>query len=356
MCSMPFQIVRNDITKIKADIIVNTANPKPRFASGTDSAIYEAAGKNKLLQARMEIGNITVGNVAVTPAFRLDAKYIIHAVGPAWEDGEHGEVESLSSCYEKSLCMAKELQCESIAFPLISTGVYGFPKDKALQIAISVISKFLMENDMKVMLVVFDRKSFELSGKLFTEVNEYIDEHYVQEQSAIEYNMSHLSETRDRYVRRYMEEEEILLPNNCEMSLPLELTEECVSEVCMPESLDDVMSHIGETFQERLLRLIDERNVSDVEVYKKANIDRKLFSKIRCNTDYKPKKKTAVALAIALELNLSETEDLLGRAEIALSPSNKFDLIIRYFIMNQVYDIYTINLALFQHEQPMLGE
>lgn len=356
---MPFQIVRNDITKIKVDIIVNTSNPKPRFASGTDSAIYEAAGKEELLQARLEIGDITVGNVAVTPAFRLGAKYIIHTVGPAWEDGKHGELEHLSSCYEKSLCMAKELKCESIAFPLISTGVYGFPKDKALQIAISVISKFLMENDMNVSLVVFDRKSFELSGKLFAGVNEYIDEHYVQEQSAIEYDMSYLSEVSDGYVRRprrCMEEEEILLPNNREMSLPLELTEECVSETCMPESLDDVMAHIGETFQERLLRLIDERNVSDVEVYKKANIDRKLFSKIRCNTDYKPKKKTAVALAIALELNLSETEDLLGRAEIALSPSNKFDLIIRYFIMNQVYDIYTINLALFQHEQPTLGE
>lgn len=356
---MPFQIVRNDITKIKADIIVNTANPKPRFASGTDSAIYEASGKDELLQARKEIGEIAVGDVAVTPAFRLEAKYIIHTVGPVWEGGEQGELAFLSSCYEKSLSMAKELQCESIAFPLISTGVYGFPKDKALQIAISVISKFLMGNDMKVILVVFDRKSFELSGKLFDGVDEYIDEHYVNMQSEIEYNMPCISEASIEYSERRSSrciEENISYYVEEEDSEPLKSFEECRSKDSMAESLEDIMSHIGETFQQRLLRLIDERNITDVEVYKKANIDRKLFSKIRCNVDYKPKKKTAVALAIALELDLSETEDLLGRAEIALSPSNKFDLIIRYFITNRVYDIYAINLALFQHEQPTLGE
>lgn len=291
---MPFQIVRNDITKIKADIIVNTANPKPRFASGTDSAIYETAGKNELLQARIEIGDIAVGDVAVTPAFRLDAKYIIHTVGPVWEGGEQGELSLLSSCYEKSLDRAKELQCASIAFPLISTGVYGFPKDKALQIAISVISKFLMGNDMKVILVVFDRKSFELSGKLFDDVDEYIDEHYVNVQSEIEYNMPCISEAGMEYCERRNRrclEESIPYYVELDKSEPLELVEKCVSKSNTSESLEDIMSHIGETFQQRLLRLIDERNITDVEVYKKANIDRKLFSKIRCNIDYNDKER-----------------------------------------------------------------
>lgn len=353
---MPFQIVRNDITKVKADAIVNTANPKPKFASGTDAAIYTAAGKKELLQARKEIGDIAVGNVAVTPAFKLAAKYIIHTVGPAWKDGKHGESELLCLCYEKSLDLARELKCESIAFPLISTGVYGFPKDQALQIAIKVISKFLLEHDMKVTLVVFDRKSFELSGKLFVGVDEYIDEHYVAKRTKSEYDLVYGFDERSEveYCRlrrnRIREEEEDVSGG---ISEPLMLEEHCSSDT---DTLDDMMAQIGETFQQKLLRLVDEKGMSDVEVYKKANIDRKLFSKIRCNKEYKPKKKTAVALAIALELDLKETEDLLGRAEMALSPSNKFDLIIRYFIMNHIYDVYTINMALFKHNQPILGE
>ncbi len=357
---MPFKIVRNDITKIKADAIVNTANPKPCFAGGTDAAIYAAAGKLELLQARMAIGDIAVGEVAVTPAFKLNARYIIHTVGPAWQDGKCGEFENLYSCYESSLNKAKELECESIAFPLISTGVYGFPKDEALQIAIRAISKFLMDNDMNVTLVVFDRKSFELSGKLFSEVDEYIDEHYVEKQTNSEYNLiyeySEHSESellrirgREIYIEQYEDESEDIILED--------LAEDCMmASAPMSANLDDIVESLGETFQERLLRLVDQRGLSDVEVYKKANIDRKLFSKIRCNVDYKPKKKTAVALAIALELDLEETVDLLGRAEIALSPSSKFDLIIRYFISNRIYDVYTINMALFKHNQPILGE
>lgn len=359
---MPFKIVRNDITKIKADAIVNTANPKPRFASGTDAAIYTAAGKMELLQARMAIGDIAVGEVAVTPAFKLDAQYIIHTVGPAWQDGRYGEFDKLYSCYEKSLNKAKELECKSIAFPLISTGVYGFPKDEALQIAIRAISKFLMDNDMQVTLVVFDKKSFELSGKLFAGVDEYIDEHYVKKQTNSEYNLIYEYPTenceleflrlrrREICIEQYEDEYESAV-------LEEDLADECmIASAPMSANLDDIVGNLGNTFQERLLQLVDERGLTDVEVYKKANIDRKLFSKIRCNVDYKPKKKTAVALAIALELDLKETEDLLGRAEIALSPSSKFDLIIRYFISNQIYDVYAINMALFKHNQPILGE
>ncbi len=359
---MPFKIVRNDITKIKADAIVNTANPKPRFASGTDAAIYTAAGKMELLQARMAIGEIEVGEVAVTPAFKLNARYIIHTVGPAWQDGRHGEFEKLYSCYEKSLYKAKELECTSIAFPLISTGVYGFPKDEALQIAIRAISKFLMDSDMSITLVVFDKKSFELSGKLFAGVDEYIDEHYVAIQTNSEYNLiyEYHENSELEFVRLRRRE---ICTEKYEDECVSDILEEDLAEECMmmpsapmSANLDDIVDSLGETFQERLLHLVDNRGLSDVEVYKKANIDRKLFSKIRCNVDYKPKKKTAVALAIALELDLEETVDLLGRAEIALSPSSKFDLIIRYFISNQIYDVYTINMALFKHNQPILGE
>lgn len=358
---MPFNIVRNDITKIIADAVINTANPNPCFVSDIDAAIYTAAGEKELLQARKVIGDIAVGEVVVTPAFKLNAQYIIHTVGPTWQGGAHGEFEKLFACYEKSLVKAKELGCKRIAFPLISTGVYGFPKNDALQIAIRAISKFLLENDMKVELVVFDRKSFELSGEIFAEVDEYIDEHYVKKQLNDEYNVVRESSDsykleKQRFRRRGLRAEREAEQRICS-DLERNLAEESVKR-CIPVSynLDDIDESIGETFQERLLRWVDEKGLSDVEVYKKANMDRKLFSKIRCNVDYKPKKKTAVALAIALELDLEDTVDLLGRAEIALSPSSKFDLIIRYFISNQIYDVYTINMALFKHNQQILGE
>lgn len=358
---MPFNIVRNDITKIIADAVINTANPNPCFVSDTDAAIYTAAGEKELLQARKVIGDIAVGEVVVTPAFKLNAQYIIHTVGPTWQGGAHGEFEKLFACYEKSLVKAKELGCKRIAFPLISTGVYGFPKNDALQIVIRAISKFLLENDMKVELVVFDRKSFELSGEIFAEVDEYIDEHYVKKPLNDEYNVVRESSDsykleKQRFRRRRLRAEREAEQRICS-DLERNLAEESVKR-CIPVSynLDDIDESIGETFQERLLRWVDEKGLSDVEVYKKANMDRKLFSKIRCNVDYKPKKKTAVALAIALELDLEDTVDLLGRAEIALSPSSKFDLIIRYFISNQIYDVYTINMALFKHNQQILGE
>lgn len=365
---MPFQILRNDITKMKVDAIVNTANPKPVCGSGTDGAIYEAAGKEKLLLDRKKIGCIEPGNIAVTKAYHLNAEYIIHTVGPVWVDGQHREESILQSCYEKSLYEALKLGCESIAFPLISTGVYGFPKDRALQVAISVISKFLMQNDMKIFLVVFDRKAFELSGKLFQGVDEFIDENYVRDKKQSEYSRKY-SEERNALNRRFrdMPEEEaykylledeqfICEQSNSEEIDVLENIDLSAPSMDIRSSLDDVVEHVGETFQQRLLRLIDERGLTDTSVYKKANIDRKLFSKIRCNEEYRPRKKTAVALAIALELDIEDMKDLLARAEIALSPSNKFDLIIEYFISQKEYDVYKINMALFKHNQPILGE
>ncbi|MCD8150301.1 MAG: macro domain-containing protein [Clostridiales bacterium] len=360
---MPFKIIRNDITKVKADAIVNTANPKPVYASGTDAAIYKAAGADQLLVERKRIGEIERGQAAVTPAFALSAKYIIHTVGPAWIDGNHGEFDALSACYENSLEKAVDLKCKSIAFPLIATGVYGFPKDRALQIAITVISRFLLSNEMDIILVVFDRHAFELSGKLFRDVDAFIDENYVSKQRKKEYrenisggrsesiNRRRNLDQSDRDGQKINERDILLAESVCMDSAPY------APVASAPEiSLDDALDNVGETFQQRLLHLIDESGLSDVDVYKRANLDRKLFSKIRCNENYKPRKKTALALAIALKLNLDDTVDLLQRAELALSPSSKSDLIVEYFISRQEYDIYNINMALFQHHQPILGE
>lgn len=338
---MPFQIIRNDITKVVADIIVNTANPEPVVGDGTDSAIYQAAGKEQLLAERQKIGSILPGQAAITPAFNLSAKYIVHTVGPIWTDGNQGEFDILRSCYSNSLALAEQVSAKSIAFPLISTGVYGFPRSEALDIALSEIGKFLLTHDMDVILVVFDKESFRISEQLIGEIDEYIDEFGIKKLYADEY--TERSESFRR--RRSQEQEDEVL--SAENSPLLPETDEI--------SLEDILDNTAETFQQCLLRLVRESGVDEVEIYKKANIDRKLFSAIRCNVNYKPKKKTAVALAIALELDMLTMMDLLSRAEIAFSPSNKFDLIISYCVTNGIYDMFKINSILFQYEQPTLG-
>ena len=342
---MAFQIVRNDITNMKVDAVVNSANPKVAIGEGVDSAIYQAAGQEELLKARSEVGELLPGEAVITPGFRLPAKYIIHTIGPIWKGGNHGEYDTVKSCYLNSLSLARQKGCESVAFPLISTGTYGFPKDKVLQIAISCISQFLLEYEMSVYLVVYDKRSYELSGKLFQGVEEFINDNYIKKQKKRRLDYSRYEERR--LITDYVEG--IDEPFIC-------LNQEAMTPCEKSRSLDDVMDNIGDSFQQMLLRLIDAKGLTDVEVYKKANLNRKLFSKIRCNNDYKPKKKTALALAVALRLNLDETKDLLSRAGLALSPNSKFDLIIEYFIGNEVYDIYTINMALFQYDQQILGE
>ncbi len=372
---MPFQIIREDITRIRADAIVNTANPEPVCGDGTDKAIYQAAGWDRLLARRRKIGRIEVGQAAATPAFALKARYILHTVGPLWEGGNQGEEEKLRSCYENCLKLAKRRGCESIAFPLISTGVYGYPKAQALQAAVEVFRKFLEKEEMLIYLAVFDKESFGLSGSLFAEIDSYIDEKYVGERLAAEYAGQSIPMP---FAARRSGQTAFRQENPCpeagavqeempEADMPLQVREPGrnskpmsaggVKSLRMPvkRSLEDVVAQAGETFQERLFRLIDQRGMGDVEVYKRANLDRKLFSKIRCDAAYQPKKGTALALAVALKLNLDETKDLLLRAGFALSPSSKSDLIIEYFIERQVYDIIDINLALFEYEQPTLG-
>ena len=337
---MPFQIIRNDITKVKADAIVNTANPKPRIGRGTDSAIYSAAGKDLLLAERKKIGEITPGQAVSTEAFNLDAKYIIHTVGPAWIDGNHGERDILRSCYEKSLSVAAELKCRSIAFPLIASGVYGFPKDEALNIALAEIGKFLLTHEMKVLLVIFDRKALQLSEQLVGGIEQYIDDHSAHLIRESEYGGDYGASRRRRNSARIEELREEMYFASAAYDSEEDI-EESADEMLAPigtlpdvtgKSLDEVLGGTGETFQQRL------------------------FKRNRCKEDYKPKMKTAVAFAIALELDLPTTLDLLSRAEIAFSPSSRFDLIVTYFITNKIYDIFEINAALFKYGQPILGE
>ncbi len=331
---MPFQIIRNDITKVRADVIVNTANPKPQIGSGTDSAIYAAAGAGALLEARKKIGDIAPGQAAVTPAFHLPAKFIIHTVGPAWLDGQHGEKDILRACYENSLALAAKLEAESIAFPLIATGVYGFPKDEALNIALSEIGKFLLTHEMRVILVVLGKAAFALSEKLMGSIDAYLDEHQVRELENAEYADGRILE---EYRRRRAAQQYANAPASGS-----------------GQTLEEMLGSAGDTFQQRLFRLIDASGMDDVTVYKKANIDRKVFSSIRCKPDYKPSKKTAVAFAVALELPMQEMLDLLACAGITLSKSDKFDLIISYCVRNGIYDIFEINAVLFRYGQPIL--
>lgn len=339
---MPFEIVRNDITKMQVDAIVNTANPHPVIGAGVDSMIHEKAGQ-RLLQARQQIGDIAVGSAAITPGYNLPAKAVIHTVGPVWRGGLFGERKHLRSCYDTSLRLALENGCQSIAFPLISTGHYGFPKDKALRIAISAFSEFLLEHEMQIYLVVFDRDAFRLSEKLFHRVASYIDQHYVE----------NCGKTVLRApMRRMFSRMEAM--EECESTAPLP----CYS---MPQaapkamSLAEKLKQMDAGFTETLLNLIDKTGKKDSEIYKRANLSKQHFSKIRNNPDYKPTKPTAIALALALELDLATTKDLIGRAGFALTSSSKFDLIIQYFIEQGNYNIVEINIALYEFDQMLIG-
>jgi len=338
---MPFEIVRNDITKMKVDAIVNSANPHVLIGVGVDSAIHEAAG-SKLFEARRLIGDIPVGSAVATPAFKLTADYVIHTVGPLWQGGSEQEKQKVKECYKNSLNIALEKKCNSIAFPLISTGTYGFPKAEALGIAVSVISEFLLQHDMNVFLVVYDRKAYALSEKLFAAVTEYIDDNYIEEHNI-----------KSHQVRGG---QGLDATDYEPMVSVIRANKESYSYTERPgRSLGDLIDELDETFSQSLLRLIDEKGKNDVEVYKKANVDRKLFSKIRSNKDYRPSKVTAIAFALALELNLDETRDLIGRAGFALSHSNKFDVIVEYFIDQENYNVFEINEVLFGFDQVLLG-
>ena len=328
---MPLIIVRNDITKMSVDAIVNAAKESLLGGGGVDGCIHRAAGP-ELLQECRTLGGCRIGEAKITGAYRLPCRYIIHTVGPVWNGGKCGEREKLASCYRTSLALAKEHSCETVAFPLISSGVFGYPKDQALRVAVDTIGEFLLHNDMTVYLVIFDRAAYQIGNKLFADIAAYIDDHYVD---------AHTDSRRERMRRMGVVESRMLT---------------AYEDAPMATSgLDEALAHLDTGFSETLLKLIDRSGKKDAEVYKKANVDRKLFSKIRNNPDYKPSKPTAVAFAIALELSLPETRDLIARAGYALSASSKFDVIIEYFIMQRDYDIFKINEALFAFDQSLLG-
>ena len=338
---MPLEIVRNDITKMKVDAIVNAANESLLGGGGVDGAIHRTAGAGLLAECRT-LGGCQTGKAKITGGYNLPAKYVIHTVGPIYNDGKHGEKVLLESCYRESLALAKDHNCETVAFPLISSGVYGYPKDQALKVAIDVISDFLLENEMTVYVVIFDKAAYKISEKLFSDIAEYIDDNYVDEHTD--------------YHRESIRMNAPMAPRAKRKKADIDFLEICDCKAMVAENdLDAKLRQIDESFSQMLLRKIDEKGMTDAECYKKANIDRKLFSKIRSDIHYKPSKPTALAFAISLELSLVETEDMLRKAGFALSHSYKFDIIIEYFISKGNYNIFEINEALFAFDQSLLG-
>ncbi len=300
---MPFNIIRNDITKVSADAIVNTANPLPVYGRGTDEKIYQAAGAEQLLREREKIGVIEPGRAAVTGAFNLKARYIIHTVGPWWRDGCHQEAETLTSCLRECLRLATELNCESIAFPLISTGMYGFPKDLALKIFTGVIYDFLLGSDMLVTLVVYDDESFDLSTRVFPAVEDFITS----------------------------------------------------KEITPGISFEEAIRVREQSFHEYLLQLIIDSNMTNPEIYRGANLSKQHFSKLLSNKVPNPTKNTICALGMGLKLDLETLEVLLSKAGLGLSDAKPFDLAIRYFFENGMYNVMENNMILFDNGLEQLG-
>ena len=331
---MPLQIVRNDITTMKVDAIVNAANESLLGGGGVEGAIHRAAGPELLAECRT-LNGCKTGQAKITKGYRLPAKFVIHTVGPIWRGGGHGERELLVSAYRSSLELALATRCETVAFPLISSGVYGYPKDQALKVAVDTIGEFLLSHDMTVYLVIFDRAAYTIGGKLFADIAAYIDDRYVE---------AHTDRYETQRRRMAMEsmpaEEPQWMPAPCAVGAP---------------GLDEALSKLDESFSQMLLRKIDERGMTDAQCYKKANIDRKLFSKIRSDVHYKPSKPTAMAFAVALELPLVEAREMLEKAGFAFSHASKFDIIVEYFIVHQNYNIFEINEALFAFDQSLLG-
>ena len=337
---MPLQIIRNDITKMSVDAIVNAANTSLLGGGGVDGSIHRAAGPELLAECSTLHGCET-GSAKITKGYRLPCKYVIHAVGPRWRDGKHQEQELLESCYRTSLNLAKENGCQSVAFPLISSGIYGYPKDQALKVAVDTISTFLLENEMMVYMVIFDRKAYQISGKLFADIEAYIDDRYVEEHT-------------DRRAEQRRRLEALAEESYFEAALA-PMPPETICESYSGQSLEEALGQMDESFSEMLLRKIDESGMTDAQCYKKANIDRKLFSKIRSDKFYKPSKPTVLAFAIALELPLAQMREMLGKAGFTLSHSSKFDIIVEYFVERGNYNVYEINEALFAFDQSLIG-
>ena len=418
---MPIELVRNDITRMRVDAIVNAANETLLGGGGVDGAIHSAAGPELLEECR-RLHGCPVGEARITKGYRLPCRYVIHTVGPVWQGGEQGEEALLRSCYLNSLRLAAAYGCATVAFPLISSGLYAYPKEAAMRVAYDTVSDFLAREDetgMTVYIVVFDRRAFSIGEELYRDIRAYIDDVYVSGHGDDE-------DLRARRLRQYSAmrtrpaappparalpekdgepkkepsgpREAAPSPQRRRLGLPgfrrrtSELVppqepeegtfaeESCTipskgapsgaamararysapglwddAETFDPDRLSRLVDVLDESFAQMLFRKIDERNMTDVECYRRANIDRKLFSKIRSNPAYRPGKTTVLAFAVALELSLDETKEFLMKAGFALSHSSRFDVIVEYFISCRRYDIYQINEALFSFDQPLLG-
>ena len=360
---MPFELIRNDITKMKVDAVVNAANTSLLGGGGVDGAIHHAAGPELLEECRT-LGGCKTGEAKITNGYRLPARYVIHTVGPVWHGGGNGERALLASCYRRSLELAAENGCESLAFPLISAGAYGYPKDQAVSVAVETITGFLLDHDMMVYLVIFGHDALVTGKKLFRDIREYIDDVYAEK---------HLvSRIENRREQLWQQNEEAALDLDIQLGADIRKDSVCASiQEEGPDTDDQTINHMAATmaapdwdqilkktdkgFSETLLEMIDERGMTDAQCYKKANIDRKLFSKIRSNPAYQPSKPTVLAFAVALELSLPETKRLLNKAGFSLTRSNELDVILEYCITHRFYNIYDINLVLFQYDMPLLG-
>ena len=308
---MPFRIIRTDITKVTADIIVNITNSEPYIGLGSELVIYRGAGEEKLLKERKKIGEISEGNIAITDAFELNAQYIIHTVGPCWKDKDKRGFETLEKCYKKCLDKAVELKCKSIAFPLIATGRGGFPKDQALEIAVSSFRNSLFKNDMEIILVIYDDKSFQLSKKILNKINKYIEINHRINGFDFRKNQNFLKEN---------------------------------------------LNHVTLSFQKKLLELIRISGMNDKDICRMANIDSKIFNRIKKRTTYYPKKKMVMSLCIGLKLNLEQSKDLLMSAKYEFNSSSKFDLIVQNAIENKEYDILKLNVELQYYTKETLDD
>jgi len=323
---MPFFLIKGDITTLSTDAIVNAANTELKMGGGVCGSIFKAAGREQMENACSALGPIKTGAAVITPAFNLKARYVIHTAGPVYRDGKSGEEAELRACYTNSLELAKQHRCRSVAFPLISSGIYGYPKEKAVKVATDAIRSFLKDSDIQVSLVLFDRT--QIHTPLLNEVQKYLD---------AAYDPSHARSLLDEELQA------------------LHHVFEPVTGAPMQDGLQAMLQNLDEPFSDTLLRMIREQGKSEVEVYKRANLDRKHFSKIRSGKGYLPSKKTILALALALELDIQDTAWLLERAGYDLSPASKFDVIVEYFIKEQIYDIFAINEVLFSYDQPLLG-
>ena len=370
---MPFTMIRDDIVTMKVDAIVNSANTSLLGGGGLDGAIHRAAGP-ELREACRKLNGCAVGSAKITDGYLLPARYIIHTVGPVWKGGSLGEASLLASCYRSCLELADRYHCTTIAFPLISASTYGFPKDQALDIAEHAILDFLRDHDMMVYLVLFGSSGFLAARARVREIQAYIDDRYVDR------HVNHVREYRRGQLwqsdaEKALEEDIQFMEDAWEDDLmdaapkaasmpPRPVAAPKAAEPCSPlltgsagaePDWEKIVAQTDDGFSRTLLRLIDEKGMTDTECYKRANFDRKLFSKIRSNPDYRPTKPTVLAFAIALRLDLDETEDLLETAGFALSHSSRFDIILEYCIHHGIYDIYEINDVLFHFDMPLLG-